>query len=133
MLLRATTMLLLSTGSLTVTAANTERDWLEVTPTLCVAETAGQACVLSLQLRWSAASAPTSALCVYADDRNEPLHCANSTSETTLIVPNLQLLRDTRFLLRRQRDGKLLAQAVVTVAHVIEQLRPRRRHGWGVF
>lgn len=102
----------------------------QVEPKLCVLADAEQQCHTTLRVRWQM-SHERAALCVMASHQAQPLYCSTDTEVSENFA--VSLTTDTRFELRRQLDNALLASVTVTVAKPLTDLRPRRRHGWGIF
>lgn len=105
---------------------------LLIDPSLCVVAEGATSCTVPLRVRWLLVASETETVCLFATTQPQPLFCVHPDSAGERQLP-LPLPQDTRFELRRQHDHQLLAFTTVTVAKPLSDLRPRRRHGWGIF
>ena len=102
---------------------------LEITPDVCVRSDASIPCNMRLHFSWHLNQAM--AVCLFQIGQEHALYCAASDENTYTL--DAELLSNTAFELRHADSGLALAVNRVEVATVIEQLRPRRRFGWGLF
>ncbi|NQD35484.1 DUF3019 domain-containing protein [Permianibacter sp. IMCC34836] len=105
---------------------------LSIDPALCVLTSEQEQCTTPLRVRWQLPLTESTTLCLYIADQVQPLFCDNSAGAGEHRL-QLALSHNTEFELRRQNDLNVLARATVTIARQLSDLRPRRRHGWGIF
>lgn len=106
---------------------------LAIEPTLCVLTVDQPHCDTLLHIRWHISDTEATTLCLYISAQRQPLFCQSSGDNIGEHRLQLALSQSTEFELRRQRDLSVLARATVTIARPLSDLRPRRRHGWGIF
>lgn len=102
---------------------------LQIEPRLCVIAHDETQCAVTLRVHWQLPL--DDATCLMTPAQATPLFC--SAAQRGEQILQLSLTQDTRFELRRQQDNALIATSTVTVATTLTELRPRRRHGWGLF
>ncbi len=104
---------------------------LQIDPTLCVLDQGQNHCPVPLRVSWQ--SPPLDdALCLYRIGTRRPLHCQYEAGGVALELSE-PLAETSRFELRALASQQVLASVEVTVARPLAELRPRRRHGWGMF
>ncbi len=103
---------------------------LHITPGLCVIENDGDVCSVQLQARWQHAIDDQLRWCLHQDDHNTPLFCESEQQVLQRARWPAQLPRSTTF--RLQAEQAVIAQAQVKVVQLVTDVRPRRRHGWGL-
>lgn len=123
----------LLTGAGLSVCANTTQYRLHIEPHLCVVAEAEQRCTIPLQLRWHSEQTPNTTLCLYMRGTPQPLFCDRSGRRMVSETLTIELQENTRFELREQDKTHVLAYAEVNIAHLSDNMRPRRRHGWGIF
>lgn len=119
-------------GNVMALAEADSANLLQIDPSLCVVAGEEPVCATTLTIRWRL-SEELGAVCLSEVNAGRPLFCVeNGTLAVQRQLP-VSLVSDTRFELRRRHDNQLLAATTVTVARMLTDLRPRRRHGWGIF
>ncbi len=104
---------------------------LQIDPVLCVLERGQDSCPVPLRISWQAPEL-SGAICLYQSTQRQPLYCQYQAGNVS--VELVDPLRDNaRFELRLQSSQQVLAFAEVVLARPLAELRPRRRHGWGMF
>lgn len=115
------------------TANSTPTGSLTIDPALCVLTSEQDQCTTPLHIRWQLPANESTTICLYIADQTEPLFCDSNAPASGDRHLQLALTQNTEFELRRQDDLNVLARATVTIARQLSDLRPRRRHGWGIF
>jgi len=104
---------------------------LKIDPQLCVLESGQDSCPVPLRVSWQAPQLPES-ICLYRVQQRKPLYCQYQAGNVTFELSE-PLKDNDRFELRVQTDQRVLSAVDVTLARPLPELRPRRRHGWGMF
>lgn len=136
--LRRNRLPILVTGLLvSVAQAQTGNDavaqTLSIDPALCVLTSEQDHCTTPLHIRWQLPLSESTTICLYIAEHAQPLFCESGSKQAGERHLLLELSQNTEFELRRQHDLNVLGRATVVIARQLSDLRPRRRHGWGIF
>jgi len=104
-----------------------------IRPNLCVMEAQQQSCPAPLQAQWQHPLTQPRALCLFEAQTPNALYCDDATTSRGEHRWQALLTQDTVYVLKAQDEAATLAQASVNVAHLVTDLRPRRRYGWSIF
>ncbi len=106
---------------------------LLIRPSLCVMEQNDVFCHTRLQATWHHPPPHRSAWCLYQANATDAVFCDRADLIDIDHRWPSELHADTRYYLKAVDTDVVLAETQVNVAHLITDLRPRRRYGWSIF
>lgn len=106
---------------------------LQIQPGLCVIEQDSDLCETDLRASWQHPSTTEPLWCLHEAEQTDALYCEAERQDSAQYFRwQARLQGSTWYRLKPQHSDNTIASAQVKVARLVTDVRPRRRHGWGI-